>query len=102
MAGTQLGARMKAIWNGRVLAESDDVVTVEGNAYFPEAALDRSLVVPSTHTSICPWKGTAQYYSVQVGDRTNKDAVWYYADPKPAAAQIRGRVAFWKGVQIVP
>lgn len=91
---------MKAIWKGRVLAESDDIVTVEGNAYFPEAALDRSLVSPSTHTSVCPWKGTAHYYTLQVDDATNPNAVWYYPEPKPAAAEIRGRVAFWKGVQV--
>jgi uncharacterized protein (DUF427 family) len=92
---------MKAIWNGKTLAESDDIVTVEGNAYFPESALDRSLIVPSTHTSICPWKGTAHYYSLHVDGRSNPDAVWYYPEPKPAAAEIRGRVAFWKGVQVV-
>jgi uncharacterized protein (DUF427 family) len=93
---------MKAIWNGRVLAESDDIVTVEGNAYFPAAALDPALIVPSTHTSRCPWKGTAQYYTLQVDGQTNPNAVWYYAEPKPAAAEIKGRVAFWKGVQILP
>ena len=93
---------MKAIWNGRVLADSDDIVTVEGNAYFPAAALDRAAVVDSAHTSICPWKGTAHYYSVQVDGRTNQNAVWYYPEPKEAAAGIRGRVAFWKGVQVVP
>jgi uncharacterized protein (DUF427 family) len=93
---------MKAIWNGRVLAESDDIVTVEGNAYFPEAALDRGVVVDSAHTSECPWKGTAHYYSVTVDGRTNSNAVWYYPEPKQAAARIRGRVAFWKGVEVVP
>ncbi len=93
---------MKAIWNGAVVAQSDDIVTVEGNAYFPEAALRRELIAPSSHSSVCPWKGTAQYYSLLVGGKTNQDAVWYYPDPKPAAAEIRGRVAFWKGVQITP
>ena len=93
---------MKAIWNGATIAESDDIVTVEGNAYFPEAALNRALVVPSAHTSVCPWKGTAHYYSLTVDGRTNPEAVWYYPAPKPAAAQIAGRVAFWKGVQVVP
>lgn len=91
---------MKAMWNGAVIAESDDIVTVEGNAYFPEAALDRSVIQPSAHTSVCPWKGTANYYSLEVGGRQNVNAVWYYAEPKPAAANIRGRVAFWKGVTV--
>ncbi|GAC1344766.1 MAG: DUF427 domain-containing protein [Acetobacteraceae bacterium] len=93
---------MKASWHGRVLAESDDIVTVEGNAYFPATALDRSLVRESTHTSVCPWKGTAHYYSVDVGGAVNENAVWYYAEPKPAAAEIKGRVAFWKGVTVGP
>ena len=91
---------MRAIWNGRVVAESDDIVTVEGNAYFPESALDRSVIVPSTHTTVCGWKGTARYYSLHIDGKDNPDAVWYYPDPKPAAAHIRGRVAFWKGVRV--
>jgi uncharacterized protein (DUF427 family) len=91
---------MKAVWNGRTLAESGDIVMVEGNAYFPESALDRSVIVPSAHTSNCSWKGTAHYYSLHMDGRDNPNAVWYYPDPKPAAAQIRGRVAFWKGVQV--
>ncbi len=91
---------MKAVWNGETIAESDDIVTVEGNAYFPAAALRTDVVRPSDHTSVCPWKGTAQYYSLEVGGKTNPNAVWYYAAPKEAAAQIRGRVAFWKGVSV--
>jgi uncharacterized protein (DUF427 family) len=91
---------MKAIWNGETIAESDDIVTVEANAYFPAAALRQDFVRPSDHTSVCPWKGTAQYYSLEVGGKTNPDAVWYYPEPKDAAAQIRGRVAFWKGVTV--
>lgn len=91
---------MKAIWNGQTLAESDDIVFVEGNAYFPGAALRRDLIRPSDHTSVCPWKGTAHYYSLTVDGRINENAVWYYPEPKPAAAEIRGRVAFWKGVQV--
>ena len=91
---------MKATWNGHVVAESDDIVTVEGNAYFPLSALDRSLVADSAHTSVCPWKGTAHYYSLQVAGKENKDAVWYYPAPKQAAAEIKDRVAFWKGVQV--
>ncbi len=91
---------MQASWNGQVIAESDDIVTVEGNAYFPSVSLRRELIRPSGHTSICPWKGTANYYSLEVDGKTNTDAVWYYAEPKQAAENIRNRVAFWKGVKI--
>ena len=91
---------MKAIWNGAVLAESDDTVVVEGNHYFPAESLSREYFVPSgTHTT-CPWKGEASYYTVQVGGQQNPDAAWFYPDPKEAARQIRGRVTFWKGVQV--
>jgi len=93
---------MKAIWNGATLAESDDTVVVEGNHYFPADSLNRDHFVPSDTTSRCPWKGIASYYSVQVGGDTNADAAWYYPDPKPRAEQIRGRVAFWRGVEVVP
>lgn len=91
---------MKAVWNNQVVAESDDIVTVEGNAYFPAASLAAAFVAPSTHTSVCPWKGTASYYSLTVDGKTNENAVWYYPTPKDAAANIRGRVAFWKGVKV--
>ena len=91
---------MKASWNGQVVAESDDIVTVEGNAYFPAASLRREFVVESAHTSVCGWKGTARYYSLTVGGTENRDAVWYYPEPKEAAAAIQGRVAFWKGVAV--
>jgi uncharacterized protein (DUF427 family) len=91
---------MKAVWNDVVIAESQDTVVVEGNHYFPLAAVNAALLEPSTHTSVCPWKGTANYYSLKVGEARNPNAVWYYADPKPAAAQIKGRVAFWKGVKV--
>ncbi len=83
-----------------MIARSDDTVIVEGNHYFPIEAVDQSLLAPSDTTSFCPWKGTANYYTLNVGGAENKDAVWYYADPKPAAAEIKGRVAFWKGVEI--
>lgn len=92
---------MKAIWNGTVIAESDDIVTVEGNAYFPLSALRKDVIQPSEHTSVCPWKGTANYMSLVVDGKTNANAVWTYKTPKPAAAEIAGRVAFWKGVQVV-
>jgi uncharacterized protein (DUF427 family) len=91
---------MKAIWNNTVIAESDDTVVVERNHYFPLAAVKPGLLTPSTTTSICPWKGTANYYSLLVDGKTNADAVWYYAEPKEAAKEIRGRVAFWKGVEV--
>lgn len=91
---------MKAIWNGAVLAESDDTVVVEGNHYFPAESLSREYFVPAgTHTT-CPWKGEASYYTVQAGGQQNPDAAWFYPDPKEAARQIRGRVTFWKGVQV--
>jgi uncharacterized protein (DUF427 family) len=91
---------MKAIWNNETIAESDDIVTVEGNAYFPAEALRADVIRPSDHTSVCGWKGTAQYYTLAVGGETNPNAVWYYPEPKEAAANIRGRVAFWKGVKV--
>ena len=91
---------MKAIWNGTVVAESDDTVLVEGNHYFPEASLDRKYVAFSNHKTTCPWKGTASYYSLLVDGELNPDAVWYYPDPKPKAEMVRGRVAFWKGVKV--
>ena len=90
----------RAMWNGVVVAESNDIVTVEGNAYFPESSLKREYFKPTeTHTS-CSWKGTASYYSLDVNGKTNSDAAWYYAQPFDAAKQIAGRVAFWKGVVV--
>ncbi len=91
---------MKAVWNGQIVASSDDIVTVEGNAYFPVASLRAEFVEPSDHTSVCPWKGTAHYMSLNVGGKLNKDAVWFYPEPKEAASDVRGRVAFWKGVSV--
>ena len=91
---------MKATWNGTVIAESNDTVLVEGSHYFPESSLDRQYITFSNHKTSCPWKGQASYYSLNVNGDINTDAVWYYADPKPEAEQIRGRVAFWKGVKV--
>jgi uncharacterized protein (DUF427 family) len=91
---------MKAIWNGAVIAQSDDLVVVEGNQYFPETSLNRDYVTFSNHKTSCPWKGQASYYSLIVDGELNTDAAWYYADPKPEAEAIKGRVAFWKGVKI--
>ena len=91
---------MKATWRDQVIAESDDIVTVEGNAYFPAASVRQDLLRPSPHTSGCPWKGTAHYHSLCVGGATNENAAWFYPEPKPAAAEIRDRIAFWKGVAV--
>ena len=91
---------MRAVWHNTVLAESDDTVIVEGNHYFPSDSLRSEYLRPSdTHTT-CPWKGEASYYDVVVDGRVNKDAAWYYPQPKDAAAQIKGCVAFWKGVRV--
>lgn len=93
---------MRAIWNGTVLAESDDTIVVDGNHYFPPDALNREHLRDSdTHTT-CGWKGVASYYDVVVGDQVNAGAAWYYPTPKAAAERIRDRVAFWKGVKVEP
>ena len=91
---------MKATWNGVTLAESDDTVVVEGNHYFPEASLKREYMTFSNHRSMCAWKGEAHYYSVMVNGDLNPNAVWYYPEPSEAAKEIKGRVAFWKGVKV--
>jgi uncharacterized protein (DUF427 family) len=93
---------MKATWNGEVLAESDETVVVEGNHYFPAAAVNRAYLRESPTQSVCPWKGTAHYYTIDVDGQTNRDAAWYYPAPKEAAASIQDRVAFWKGIEITP
>jgi uncharacterized protein (DUF427 family) len=90
----------KAIWNGEVIAESDDTVVVEGNHYFPRGAVRADLLAPSDTRSVCPWKGTASYHHVVVGGERNEDAAWFYPEPHEAAAQIRDRVAFWRGVTV--
>lgn len=92
---------MQAIWNGVVIAESADTVVVEGNHYFPASSVHRQYISPSESATSCPWKGAASYYTLSVNGKTNKNAAWYYADPRPAARQIAGRVAFWRGVKIV-
>lgn len=91
---------VKAVWNGITLAESADTILVEGNHYFPRDSLRVELFEPSATTTICPWKGTTHYYTVVAGGSKNSDAAWYYPDPKPAAARIKNRVAFWKGVRV--
>lgn len=91
---------MKAIWNGQVIAESDDTVVIEGNHYFPESSLNKEYLKPSGTETVCHWKGTANYYSLDVDGKENKDAVWYYTKPSELARAIKGRFAFWKGVQV--
>ncbi len=91
---------VKAVWNGETIAESGETVVVEGNHYFPIGSVKKAALKPSATTSICPWKGTASYYSVVAGGKENTDAAWYYPEPKDAAKQIKGRVAFWKGVTV--
>ena len=90
----------KATWNGETIAESNEFEIVEGNVYFPrESVRDDVLRDSATHT-VCPWKGTASYYTVVVNGKENPDAAWYYPEPKPAAANITGKVAFWRGVTV--
>ena len=91
---------MKAVWKGVTIAESEDLVVLEGNHYFPESSLNRNYVTFSNHKTMCPWKGQASYYSLLVNGELNADAVWYYADPKPGAEQIKGRVAFQQSVAV--
>jgi len=91
---------VKAIWNDVIIAESDDTVIVENNHYFPYDAVKSEYLTESDYTSFCPWKGTANYYTLSVGGQENKDAAWYYIDPKEKAKSIAGRIAFWRGVHV--
>jgi uncharacterized protein (DUF427 family) len=91
---------MKAIWIGRVHAEREDIVVLEGNSHFPAPALDRTCITPSATTTTCPWKGTAHCYTIVVDGQENRDACSFYPEPKPAASQIMGRIAFCKGVML--
>lgn len=91
---------VKATWNGQVIAESDSTIVVEGNHYFPADSIRSELLENSATMTVCPWKGTAHYYTLCVDGAENRDAAWYYPEPKPAAEEIRGRVAFWKGVVV--
>ncbi len=92
----------KAIWNGQIIAEAsrDQIETVEGNSYFPASTVKKEFFTESSTHTVCPWKGTASYYSVVVNGQTNQDAAWYYPTPKDAAKNITGYVAFWKGVKV--
>ncbi len=91
---------MKAIWNNTVIADSNDTVVVEGNHYFPPGSVNQAYLQSSSTQSHCPWKGEASYYSVVVDGETNKDAAWYYPTPNEAAAEIKDRIAFWRGVRV--
>ncbi len=90
----------KAIWGGAVLAECHNCVVIEGNQYFPPDAVQRKYLKPSDHTTVCPWKGTAHYYHVEVDGMRNANAAWYYPQPSDAATEIKDHVAFWKGVRV--
>ncbi len=91
---------VKAVWNGAVIAESDKTIVVEGNHYFPPESVKQEYLRPSDHHTTCPWKGEASYYTLEVDGQRNENAAWYYPQPKPAAEQIAGRIAFWRGVQV--
>lgn len=91
---------MKATWNSQLLAQSDETIVIEGNHYFPPGSINSDFFRKSVTTSVCPWKGLASYYTLVVGDDKNPDAAWYYPEPKEAAKEITGYVAFWKGVTV--
>ena len=91
---------VEARWNGALIASSDDTVVVEGNHYFPASAVNAAFLKPSDTTTVCPWKGTAHYHTLEVDGAQNVNAAWYYPEPKDKAASIRGRIAFWKGVTV--
>ena len=90
----------KAMWNGAVIAESDNTVMVEGNHYFPRSSVNSAYLEDSSHSSVCPWKGKAGYYSLVVDGQRNQDAAWFYAEPKSDAGHIKDHVAFWRGVRV--
>jgi len=92
---------MKAIWNGEVLANSNETQVVEGNHYFPPNSLNMQFFKQSDKSTVCSWKGLANYYDIEVNGNSNRDAAWYYAAPKSAASNITGYIAFWKGVEVV-
>lgn len=92
---------MKAIWNGKVLAESQKTINIEGNAYFPPESIQKDYFVESDLHTTCPWKGIASYYNVKVDGEINENSAWYYPDPKAAANEIKNYIAFWKGVEVV-
>lgn len=91
---------MKATWNGQTIAESNDTIVIENNHYFPASSIKKDFFKSSTKHTSCPWKGEALYYSLEVDGKENTDAAWYYPNPKDAAKEIKGYVAFWKGVTV--
>lgn len=91
---------MKAIWNGKVIAESNETLNIEGNQYFPETSIIKEYFIPNETHTVCPWKGKASYYTLNVDGQKNPDAAWYYPEPSPLASKIKNYVAFWKGVQV--
>ncbi len=91
---------MKAIWNGKIIAESDETVIIENNHYFPAESLNKEFFIETEHRTTCPWKGLASYYSLSVDGKVNQNAAWYYPEPSTAAKSIEGKVAFWKGVKV--
>ncbi|MEN7548039.1 DUF427 domain-containing protein [Rapidithrix thailandica] len=91
---------MKAIWKGHILAESDDTIRIEGNHYFPPSSVQKKFFKQSNTTTVCPWKGIASYYNIEINGESNQDAAWYYPQPKEAANAIKDYIAFWKGVKV--
>ncbi|WP_299366628.1 DUF427 domain-containing protein [Winogradskyella sp.] len=91
---------MKAIWNNKVIAESNDTVVIEGNHYFPHESIKKEFFKPSKTHTVCPWKGTASYYTIEVDGQQNTDAAWYYPEASELAKEINNHVAFWRGVQV--
>jgi uncharacterized protein (DUF427 family) len=100
LSGPEAHKMAKASWGGKVIAESSATVVVEGHLYFPPESVNKEFLKPSNHTTVCPWKGTAQYFHVAVDGMQNDNAAWYYPQPKPAAAEIKDRIAFWNGVRV--
>ena len=91
---------MNASWKNQIIADSDSTIIIEGNHYFPPDSVNMEYLVESTTTTVCPWKGDASYYDIVIGDDVNKDAAWYYPEPKEEAKEIKDYIAFWRGVKI--
>ncbi|MFT5085568.1 MAG: hypothetical protein ACI9Y1_003629 [Lentisphaeria bacterium] len=91
---------MKATWNDKVIAQSSETIVIENNHYFPISSIGQKYFIDSDHTSYCPWKGEASYYSISVDGKVNANAAWYYKEPEEKASEIRGMVAFWRGVEV--
>ena len=92
---------MKAIWNGKVIAESDETINIEGNQYFPVKSVNKDYLLASETQTVCHWKGTASYFDLEIDGKTNKDAAWYYPAPSSLADKIQGHIAFWRGVGVI-